>query len=79
MYLKSNNLLTNTLSTLGLYPYHQMATAGNQHVALFHTKDTFIFLKEPLKKLVFLKKLKVAQTLLPKGVGRYLRGLFFKE
>ncbi|MEZ7867587.1 MAG: hypothetical protein QMB37_09075 [Paludibacteraceae bacterium] len=56
-----------------------MATAGNQHVALFHTKDTFIFLKEPLKKLVFLKKLKVAQTLLPTGVGRYLRGLFFIE
>ena len=54
-----------------------MATTGNQQVVLFHNKDTFIFLKEPLKKLVFLKKLKVAQTLLPTGVGRYLRAMIF--
>ena len=54
-----------------------MATTGNQHVVLFHNKDTFIFLKEPLKKFVIIKNVESSAKFVANGVGRYLRGLFF--
>ena len=77
MYLKSYSLLTNTLSTHGLYPYHQMATAGNQHVVLFHNKDTFIFLNEPLKKLVILKNVGSSANFVSNGRWKIFEGFVF--
>lgn len=53
-----------------------MATTGNQQVVLFHNKDTFIFLKEPLKKLVF-KKVESSANFVANGRWKIFEGYDF--
>ena len=54
-----------------------MATVGNQHVVLFHNKDTFIFLNEPLKKLVILKNVGSSANFVAKGSWKIFERFVF--
>ena len=54
-----------------------MATTGNQHVVLFHNKDTFIFLNESLKKFVIIKNVESSANFVANGRWKIFEGYDF--
>ena len=54
-----------------------MATTCNQHVVLIYNKDTFIFLNEPLKKLVILKNVGSSANIVANGRWKIFEGFVF--
>ena len=53
-----------------------MVTTGNQHVVLFHNKDTFIFLKNRWKNLFF-KKVESSANFVANGRWKIFEGYDF--